>query len=174
MPENRHVSHLHDELANGGQEARSVALEVEKLAEHAREVLHRHPSELEQTSLGNRLADIVSENIGSWWFISGFTLFTLSWYIAGTVFQFDPYPFQAYTMAVSVLAILMTALVLLAEQRSARIDRVRSVNEYEQVKEIRSLQDDQMRLLELQEDQMRLLREIREDMGGYVDDIPSG
>jgi uncharacterized membrane protein len=75
-----------------------------------------------------RLADKATRFIGSVRFLVLQTIATLAW-IAWNVLApnaFDPYPFQALTLALSIEAILLTALVLISQNRMADVQERRA------------------------------------------------
>ena len=89
---------------------------------------HRHPVNvalIDDAPLGARVADRVTDFIGSWGFIAIQTVIVLSW-IAGNVylvFHFDPYPFILLNLAFSIQAAYAAPLILLASNRQAIRDR---------------------------------------------------
>jgi uncharacterized membrane protein len=111
---------------------------VDDVVQEVAHTLHVHPKFIyeDERTTGQVAADAISSFVGSWEFILGFITVTIGWFITGTIFGFDSYPFQAYTMAVSVLAILMTALVLLSQSRQAERDRKQAENAYHQIDEV--------------------------------------
>lgn len=75
-----------------------------------------------------RFADRATRFIGSLKFLAAQTIVTGAWITWNTVgaralgsAPFDPYPFQALTLALSVEAIYLTALVLIAQNRMSEI-----------------------------------------------------
>jgi len=128
----------------------------------------KHPTELHDSitahrTTGEAAADIAAAAAGSWQFIWAYVALTLIWVAANLLLlRFDPYPFIFYTFSVSVLAILMSALILLAGNRQAQIDRAHAENAYHQIQEIDDLQTEQLILLGLQHDQLDLLESIKE------------
>lgn len=94
---------------------------------------HRHPgvrsgSEL---TLGERAADHLRNGMGSWPFVFCFIGFMGLWAIANSVFYlggsdgqhgFDPYPYILLNLALSMIAGLQGAILLIAAKRSDQID----------------------------------------------------
>lgn len=115
---------------------------------------HRHPSKLaDDWTFGQRAADKVGATFGSWGFISAYIALTFVWCGGNIVlWRFDRYPYQFYTFSVSVLAILMSAIILLAAKRIAEIDRSHAENAYEHITEVNRKQDEQLTILERQMD----------------------
>lgn len=113
-------------------------------------VQHRPPAKFaeERRTLGQRAADKSSALAGSWKFINAYMVFTVLWCVGNAaVLTFDPYPYQFYTFSVSVLAILLGSLILLAGNRQSEVDRAHAENAYNHVNEVNSKQDDQLRIL---------------------------
>jgi uncharacterized membrane protein len=77
---------------------------------------------------GQRLADRMTEGFGS----SAFLVFNTIWFIvwigwnALSIPRFDPFPFSMLTMVVSLEAIFLSIFVLIAQNRSAKIDELRA------------------------------------------------
>ena len=112
---------------------------------------HNHPRHIpDGRTPGQRAADRTAAIAGSWPFIWSYVLLTFLWILTNLLlWPFDPYPFILYTMAVSVLAILMSSLILLASNRQSQIDRAHAENAYHQVMELLQLQHNQMEILQL-------------------------
>lgn len=113
--------------------------------------MSRHPAHLpDERTFGQRMADRVSTASGSWPFIGGYLLITGAWMVANAagLVRFDPYPFIAYTCGVSVLAILMSSVILLAGNRQADVDRRHAEAAFAHVDEINLKQDQQLLHLE--------------------------
>ncbi len=80
----------------------------------------------EDAPMGARIADRVTEFMGSWRFIALQTLIVVVW-LAGNVylvFRFDPYPFILLNLAFSTQAAYAAPLILLAQTRQAERDAV--------------------------------------------------
>jgi CRP/FNR family cyclic AMP-dependent transcriptional regulator len=71
------------------------------------------------------LADRLSEASGSWPFFWLNAVWFAVWLVVNllTPFRFDPFPFALLTMVVSLEAILLSVLILIAQQRQDRADR---------------------------------------------------
>jgi uncharacterized membrane protein len=91
---------------------------------------HRHPVNkalIDEAPLGARLADLVTNFMGSWRFIVVQTVIVAIW-LAGNIYllskPFDPYPFILLNLAFSTQAAYAAPLILLAGNRSAAHDRM--------------------------------------------------
>jgi uncharacterized membrane protein len=92
----------------------------------------RHPVNrkmVEEASLGERAAEVVSHFIGSWKFVMLQTVLVSFWilinigFITGIV-PFDPYPFILLNLAFSTQAAYAAPLILIASNRTAERDRL--------------------------------------------------
>ena len=90
---------------------------------------YRHPVNrklIEEAPLGSRIADRVTNFMGSWRFIVIQSLVVIAW-VAGNIyliFHFDPYPFIFLNLAFSTQAAYAAPLILLASNRQAARDRL--------------------------------------------------
>jgi uncharacterized membrane protein len=90
---------------------------------------YRHPvnvTMIVEAPLGARIADRVTDFLGSWRFIVIQTILVAIW-ITGNVyllFHFDPYPFILLNLAFSTQAAYAAPLILLAGNRAAKRDRL--------------------------------------------------
>jgi uncharacterized membrane protein len=94
-----------------------------------RSVASRHPVNRafrDEAPIGARIADRVTEFLGSWRFIALQTVIVIIW-IAGNVvllFDFDPFPFILLNLAFSTQAAYAAPLILLAGNRQSLRDRM--------------------------------------------------
>lgn len=122
-----------------------------------------HQKAQEQLTLGDRIADGVSANMGSWHFIIIQTVIIAAW-IAGNawlLFHFDPFPFIFLNLAFSAQAAYATPIIMMSQNRAATRDKVQAEHQYEHqekelalntelTKEIRQLTQEIHELLEKQ------------------------
>lgn len=90
---------------------------------------HRHPvnrAMIDDAPIGARIADGVTEFMGSWRFIILQTVIVVVWVVGNVwlLFHFDPYPFILLNLAFSTQAAYAAPLILLAGNRSAMRDRM--------------------------------------------------
>jgi len=89
----------------------------------------------ERLSIGQRVADVIAAFSGSLPFLLINLVVFVGWLAANTVganrFQFDPYPFQFLTMAVSLEAIFLSIFVLVSQNRQAVKDRINADLDYQ-------------------------------------------
>ena len=118
----------------------------------------------ERRTLGDKLADRVTEIAGSWGFIIGFCVFLILWMIINTILivKFDEYPFILLNLILSCIAALQAPVIMMSQNRAAKKDSLRSLNDYktdlkselilevlhEQIKDIQINQKEILKLLE--------------------------
>jgi len=83
-------------------------------------------------SIGQRLADKVSEVAGSWTFIISFLGLFFVWVCVNIyfIFRWDPYPFILLNLALSTLAALQAPVILMSQNRQAERDRLTAKYDY--------------------------------------------
>ncbi len=86
-------------------------------------------------TLGDRIADRVSEVCGSWLFIIIFVTFLLGWIIFNAVVltndkAVDPYPFILLNLVLSCIAALQAPIIMMSQNRQAAKDSLRNQNDY--------------------------------------------
>ncbi len=91
---------------------------------------HRHPVnqlQIDQASLGERLADHIAAGIGSWTFLIVQSVAVVAWVVLnviGFVEHWDPYPFILLNLLFSVQAAYTGPVLLLASNRQSQKDRL--------------------------------------------------
>lgn len=119
----------------------------------------------ERRTMGDKLADKVTEIAGSWGFIIVFCLFIILWMIINTIMivKFDEYPFILLNLILSCIAALQAPVIMMSQNRAAKKDSLRSLNDYktdlksELILEVlheqmRDLQSNQKKILKMLED----------------------
>ncbi|MCI6763559.1 MAG: DUF1003 domain-containing protein [Bacilli bacterium] len=83
-------------------------------------------------TIGDRLADKLTEIAGSWTFIIGIIIFLLLWIILNIYIleNADPYPFILLNLLLSCVAALQAPIIMMSQNREAKKDRLRSSNDY--------------------------------------------
>ena len=86
----------------------------------------------EKRSLGDRLADKVTEVAGSWGFIFGFCIFLVVWIVINyiMIITIDPYPFILLNLVLSCIAALQAPVIMMSQNRAAKKDSLRAQNDY--------------------------------------------
>ena len=118
----------------------------------------------ERRTMGDKLADKVTEIAGSWGFIVGFCIFLIVWMIINTIMivKFDEYPFILLNLILSCIAALQAPIIMMSQNRAAKKDSLRSLKDYktdlkselilevlhEQMKDLQANQKKILKLLE--------------------------
>ena len=118
----------------------------------------------ERRTMGDKLADKVTEIAGSWGFIVGFCIFLIIWMFINTIMivKFDEYPFILLNLILSCIAALQAPIIMMSQNRAAKKDSLRSLNDYktdlkselilevlhEQIKDLQANQKKILKLLE--------------------------
>jgi CRP/FNR family cyclic AMP-dependent transcriptional regulator len=121
--------------------ALDVLIELGDRLKHTDDILRtrvsRNPNEAmdEHLSLGQQIADVIATFSGSIPFLLINLVAFVVWIVVNTLgsklFQFDPYPFQFLTMAVSLEAIFLSIFVLVSQNRQAAKDRIKADLDYQ-------------------------------------------
>jgi uncharacterized membrane protein len=102
-----------------------TAADVERLSHLRARKPARNPALL-RTSRGDRIADVVTETVGSWRFIIIQSCLLAIWIalnIVGWIAHWDPYPFILLNLALSFQAAYATPFILMSQNRQSIIDR---------------------------------------------------
>lgn len=121
--------------------ALDVLIELGQRLKHTDDILRtrvsRNPNDAEvvHLSAGQRIADLIADFSGSIPFLLlNFIAFVI-WIVVNTLgpksIQFDAYPFQFLTMAVSLEAIFLSIFVLISQNRQSAKDRIKADLDYE-------------------------------------------
>lgn len=128
--------------------------------------------EIQEFTLGQKIADKVASFGGSWTFILSFMAFLFLW-IAGNVFVllnkgFDPYPFILLNLILSCIAALQAPIIMMSQNRQEEKDRERAKKDYminlKSELEIRMLHEKIDHLLLHQEQSLVEIQKIQMDM----------
>ena len=86
----------------------------------------------ERRTMGDKLADKVTEIAGSWGFIIVFCLFLILWMIINTIMivKFDEYPFILLNLILSCIAALQAPVIMMSQNRQSEKDSLRNQNDY--------------------------------------------
>lgn len=85
-------------------------------------------------TLGEKLADKMSEVAGSWTFIIFFGVFLATWILINVKFLMkavDPYPFILLNLVLSCFAALQAPIIMMSQNRQAKKDSLRNQNDYQ-------------------------------------------
>ena len=86
----------------------------------------------ENRTVGEKLADKITEIVGSWKFIIGFCVFLFVWMMVNTylIFTVDPYPFILLNLVLSCIAAIQAPIIMMSQNREAKKESIKSTNEY--------------------------------------------
>lgn len=81
---------------------------------------------------GDKIADKITNIAGSWGFILWFSLFLIVWILLNlfVLKNLDPYPFILLNLLLSCIAALQAPIIMMSQNRSAKKDSMRSMNDY--------------------------------------------
>lgn len=77
-------------------------------------------------NLGQRAADVLTNVVGSWYFVIGQAVFLGLWFllnIVGWFWHWDPYPFILANLFMSAEAAFTGPIIMMSQNRSAEADR---------------------------------------------------
>ncbi len=80
-----------------------------------------------------RMADRISEIVGSWGFILGFGGFMVGWIVVNGLLLMnpvDPYPFILLNLLLSCVAAIQAPIIMMSQNRQAHKDSLRNQNDY--------------------------------------------
>lgn len=122
-------------------------------------------------TLGNRIADVVANGMGSWSFIIIQTVLVALWMIlnvVGYVEHWDAYPFILLNLLFSTQAAYAAPIIMMAQNRQNDRDRHQALEDYETnieaKKEIEKLQLELTRIEDQKLDKIiELLQELKKE-----------
>lgn len=115
-------------------------------------------------TFGERAADSMRDKFGSWGFVGGFLLFMALWMVLNSVILgvhgFDKYPYILLNLALSMMAGLQGALILIAAKRADRVAAEQALAHYQETDKLDALLQENTQLTEQIKAQTDLLNEI--------------
>ena len=85
-------------------------------------------------TFGEKIADKISNIVGSWLFIFIFLFFLVFWIILNVIVlkdkQIDPYPFILLNLALSCISAIQAPIIMMSQNREAKKDSLRNQNDY--------------------------------------------
>ena len=89
----------------------------------------------ENRTIGEKVADKLTEVAGSWTFIIIFVLFLIFWIVLNAFIltkenSLDPYPFILLNLVLSCIASLQAPIIMMSQNRQAEKDSLRNQNDY--------------------------------------------
>ncbi len=111
------------------------------------EILNWHKKHQKSLTTGDKIADLVSNGMGSWTFIIWQTIIVVIWMllnVIGFVKHWDAYPFILLNLIFSTQAAYAAPIIMMSQKRQTDRDRVQAQEDYttniEAKKEIEALQ----------------------------------
>ena len=95
---------------------------------------NNHPINRHKWSWEQKIADKMASFAGSWGFIFFLIFFVFVWAavnIYEIVEKFDPYPFVFLNLVLAIITAIVAPVILMSQNRSSQIDRVRTEYDYE-------------------------------------------
>lgn len=86
-----------------------------------------HTAHLDSRKWADRLADIITNFVGSWSFI----IIHILWFGIWILFKVEEFPFGLLTMIVSLEAILLSTFIMISQNRAADRDRAQAQADFE-------------------------------------------
>jgi len=141
----------------------------------------KHPAikkEMDERTLGERVADDIASFGGSWPFIFTFLGILAGWIVLNALVlakllhhkPFDPYPFIALNLVLSALAGLQAPIIMMSQNRAAARDEALAGHHYEESQKIEGIISAVQQLLDtntkLTEQVHRLTTEIHAATAG--------
>lgn len=117
-------------------------------------------------TIGDKVADVISEKAGSWGFIIIFTMFLIFWIFYNTKVlpedrAIDPYPFILLNLLLSCIAALQAPIIMMSQNRQAKKDSLRTQCDYKNdLKSELILEEVYERIESIEKTQNKILRKL--------------
>ncbi|QQG37693.1 MAG: DUF1003 domain-containing protein [Candidatus Kaiserbacteria bacterium] len=110
-----------------------------------------HDWYVEERSAGERIADRITNFVGSWPFI----YLHIVWFGVWLLLPVEPFPFGLLTAVVSLEAILLSTFIMMSQNRQAERDRRQAKADYETNLAAKvEIEDLQQRLVRIENDKL--------------------
>jgi uncharacterized membrane protein len=92
----------------------------------------------DRSSFSERLADYLTDSMGSWTFINGSLLCFALWFGLNifTPLKFDPVPFLILNLTLGVVSALQTPIIIISQKSIDRKNHIRNEIQYDMIKEL--------------------------------------
>ena len=132
-----------------------------------------HEQHASTCSPGDRLADKVTNIMGSWGFIIIQTVIILFWVVINLIaylLHWDPYPFILLNLLFSIQSAYAAPIIMMAQNRQSARDRIQANDDYKTNLEAKSeIEELQVRLNRIETNKLdkiiAMLQDIRMDRG---------
>ena len=115
-----------------GEAEHRLLADLRQLRRHHRAAAPRRPQF--KLTLGQRVADTVASNMGSWRFIIIQSAILIGWIILNItayVQRWDPYPFILLNLALSFQAAYAAPFIMMSQNRQQDVDRMAAEHDYQ-------------------------------------------
>jgi uncharacterized membrane protein len=114
------------------------------------------------TNIGDKVADVVAQGMGSWTYIIIQTVIVVLWIALNSmgwfVWKWDPMPFILLNLIFSTQASYAAPIIMKSQNRQASRDRARDDLEAQEVSELFSINKTQLEILKQQSEILDLLK----------------
>ena len=118
-----------------------------------------HDTYIEARSVGDNIADKIAAFVGSWMFVT----IHIVWFGFWITLPVEPFPYGLLTMIVSLEAILLATLIMMAQNRQAERDRHQAEADYDtDVKAKVEIEDLQERLARIEDEKLEKILKMLE------------
>ena len=118
-----------------------------------------HQKHRESRTLGDRVADWLTEFVGSWTLV----WIHVAWFAFWVLLPVEPFPFGLLTMVVSLEAIVLSTLILMSQNRQSERDRLQADADFETDREAKQeIEDLQRRLARIENEKLERILKILE------------
>ena len=107
--------------------------ELRQVRRNARQTHTKMEAAKDSLTVGQKIADTVASNMGSWRFIIIQSTILFFWVVANAtawVFHWDPYPFILLNLALSFQAAYAAPIIMMAQNRQNERDRAQADADY--------------------------------------------
>lgn len=150
---------------------RHLLAELRLLRRRLREQAKPHKP-ADELTLGQKVADWVADNMGSWRFIIIQTVILIIWIalnVTAFVQRWDPYPFILLNLALSFQAAYAAPFIMMAQNRQQDIDRKKAESDYSvNIKAELEIELLHQKIDELRAKEMQALTEAVADLSAHV------
>lgn len=110
-----------------------------------------HDEHLDECSWTDRLADKITNFVGSWFFV----IIHMIWFALWIVLPVEEFPFGLLTMIVSLEGILLSTFIMMSQNRASDRDRVQAQADYQTNLEAkREIEELQVRLARIETEKL--------------------
>jgi len=93
-----------------------------------------HELHSSERTFGQRVADSISDGMGSWSFIIIQTIIVVAWMacnLIGFILHWDPYPFILLNLLFSTQAAYAAPIIMMSQKRQNERDRLQAMDDYQ-------------------------------------------